>query len=307
MIQKNRPLMIVDRKSHQLFEEEVWGGWALRLLYGDSWMARTVGRSLLHLVVRWPYVSWLVGKWYDCAWTRRYIRSFCQRFSIDTDEFLLPIEEFRSFNDFFTRHLREDARPQVEGEQQLIVPADGRYTIIPQIDCSTILPIKGRKYSLSTLLGDHEKATLFCGGSAVLARLAPVDCHRFYFPITARVGEPRWIHGSLFSVNPIAIERRPWIFWKNRRTVTFLEASPAGTIAYIEVGATHCGSIVQTFGYNTIARKGREKGYFRLGGSTIILLFEPGRVRFADDLIELSSSGCEIYCQIGQELATAVV
>ena len=74
-------------------------------------------------------------------------------------------------------------------------------------------------------------------------------------------------------------------------------------MAYIEVGATNCGSITQEFVPNTWVKKGQEKGFFRLGGSAIILLFEPGRVRVSDDLLELSASGREVLCHIGQPLA----
>jgi phosphatidylserine decarboxylase len=113
------------------------------------------------------------------------------------------------------------------------------------------------------------------------------------------------MHGSLFSVNPIATKTRPWIWWKNRRVLTLVETKHAGLMAYMDVGATNCGSIVQTFVPNGWVRKGDEKGYFRLGGSAIILLFEPGYLTLSEDLLKLAESGCEVYCKIGQPLGTA--
>jgi phosphatidylserine decarboxylase len=219
------------------------------------------------------------------------------------DESQLEIEEFTSFNDFFTRRLRPEYRPQDLSPHTITAPADGRYTLLENLGSTRSIHVKGEALSLSQLLNSSHLAARFYGGSGVICRLCPADCHRFYFPVSGHATEATWINGSLFSVNPIATQTFPWIFWRNRRVVTLLETAGFGSIAYVEIGATNCGSISQTFVQNSWVRKGEEKGFFKLGGSAIILLFEPGQLRFADDLLELSKSGLEILCRIGQPLA----
>ena len=301
-----KPLIVIDRVTQLPIEEEVWGDWGLRLLYGESIASKTIGRFLLHTLFRWPALSWAVGKYYDTSYSRRLIEPFCARFHVDTSEQILPLDKFTSFNDFFTRRLRPECREQDLDPRIITVPADGRYSVIPILDPSQTIPVKTQYLCLDELLGCKSLAARFYGGTGIICRLCPSDYHRFYFPMSGKASDTNWIHGSLFSVNPIATSRFPWIFWTNRRAITLIETEQAATIAYIEVGATNCGSIVQNFIPNSWVRKGQEKGFFRLGGSAAILLFEPAQVKIADDLAELSASGCEVLCHIGQPLATIV-
>jgi phosphatidylserine decarboxylase len=275
----------------------------MRLLYGETIASRTIGRCLLHTLFRWPLLSWVVGKYYDTSYSRRLIVPFCKRFHIDTSEQILQLNQFLSFNDFFTRRLRPECRQQDPDPRVITIPADGRYSFIPVLDPSIAIPVKSQHLCLDQLLGCKSLSARYYGGTAVICRLCPADYHRFFFPCSGKPSETNWIHGPLFSVNPIATSRFPWIFWTNRRAVTLIETEHAATIAYIEVGATNCGSIVQDFIPNSSVKKGQEKGYFRLGGSAIILLFEPDQVKIADDLLDLSSSGHEVLCRIGQPLA----
>lgn len=300
------PLIVIDRLSQQPIEEEVWGDWGLQLLYGPTLTSRTVGRLLLHTLFRWPLLSWAVGKYYDTRHSRRLIAPFCRRFHIDLSEQLLPLDQFISFNDFFTRRLRPGCRPHDPTPSAITIPADGRYSIITALGAEQKIPVKNQSLDLDRLLGSKKQAARFYGGTAVIGRLCPADNHRFYFPASGKAGRTSWIHGSLFSVNPIATSQFPWIFWTNRRAVTYLETQQASTIAYIEVGATNCGTIVQDFIPDSWVKKGQEKGFFRLGGSAIILLFEPGQIAIADDLLALSSGGHEILCRIGQLLGHAL-
>ena len=214
--------------------------------------------------------------------------------------------EFRSFNEFFIRRLRSEHRPQDQNPNILTVPADGRYSLFPIIGTGEPFLVKGEQFSLANLLHSKALAAQFLGGVGVIARLCPCDCHRFYFPCAGISKDPVWIPGSLFSVNPIATRKRPWIWWSNRRILTLIHTEHVGTIAYLEVGATNCGSIIQNFVPNSLVTKGQEKGYFRIGGSALILLFEPDKVELVPDLQELASHSKEIYCQIGQPLVQVI-
>jgi phosphatidylserine decarboxylase len=300
------PLVVIDRVTRCPVEEKVWGNGWLSLLYGNSLAAKTVGRSLLHLIVRWPAFSWLVGKYYDSAYSRKDIVGFCQSFHIDTTEQTLPLDQYTSFNDFFTRRLKPEVRIQDPDPQVITIPADGRYQFFPTIGNTSSFPVKGLNLELEKLLHSAPLAARFYGGVGVLCRLCPMDCHRFFFPMEGRAGATSWIPGSLFSVNPIATKRFPWIMWSNRRAITLMELPGRSTMAYIEIGATNCGSIVQEFVPNTWVKKGQEKGFFRLGGSSILLLFEPGRIQLSDDLLDLYLSGREVLCRIGQPLGRLV-
>jgi len=303
MIEK-KPVTVIDRTTKTLFQEKVWGQWWLHFLYGDSLLSKLLGTHLLHGLFRWPLLSWAIGKYYDSTISRRHIAPFCRHFDINMTECALPTEAFHSFNDFFTRHLRPEVRPQDRSDETITIPADARYTVIRSVGAKEPFFIKEEPLCLEKLLGSNTLAARFLGGSAVIARLCPTDCHRFYFPLDGKPSTTVWLPGSLFSVSPIATTSKPWIWWTNRRAVTLIETEKAGTVAYIEVGATNCGSIIQNFVPNSWVRKGDEKGFFRIGGSAIILLFEPNRMQFSEDLLELSSQGDEVYCQIGQPLGT---
>ena len=299
----SQPLIVIDRIGKGPVEEKVWGGRWLSLLYGDSLFAKTAGKALLHLIVRWPWFSWLAGKYYNSSCSRKGIPAFCQRFHIDTSEQTVPLDQYRSFNDFFTRRLKTEIRRQDPDPQVITIPADGRYQFFPVLGSNSSFSVKGLCLGLEKLLHSAPLAARFYGGIGVLCRLCPADCHRFFFPTKGRTGATSWIHGSLFSVNPIATKRFPWIMWSNRRAITLVELPDSSTMAYIEIGATNCGSIIQEFVPNTWVRKGQEKGFFKLGGSAVFLLFEPERVRLSQDLLDLSATGHEVLCRIGQPLA----
>ncbi len=182
------------------------------------------------------------------------------------------------------------------------MPADGRYLVFPKISASSGFVVKGEKFRLDELLQDAALARRFEEGSMVLARLCPSDYHRFHFPCDGVPGEPRLINGYLFSVNPLAIKQNIHIFSQNKRVVTSMQTEQFGEILYIEIGATSVGSIHQTFSPHQRCKKGDEKGYFSFGGSSLILLFEPGRIVFDEDLVTRSAKHQEVRGLFGQSL-----
>ena len=121
------------------------------------------------------------------------------------------------------------------------------------------------------------------------------------------VKKPKLINGTLYSVNPLALKRKGIrIFFQNKRVITELESEVFGKVLYVEIGATNVGSINQTFSVNEKQKKGEEKGFFGLGGSTIVLLFEKDRICFDDDLLKNSSQKIETKALFGQSLGKAV-
>jgi len=186
-----------------------------------------------------------------------------------------------------------------------VFPADGRHLGFSDASKIEGVFVKGQRFDLERLLGQASLAARYARGTLVLSRLCPVDYHRFHFPVAGNPSPTTLLNGPLYSVNPIALRRNLSYLWENRRTLTTLETEKFGTVLLLEIGATNVGSIVQTYRPGRAVVKGEEKGYFRFGGSSTLLLFEPGRVRLADDLVAQSQNRCELYAHVGDRLGTA--
>ncbi len=296
------PIYYIDRMTGQKHEEKVFWGGALGLLYGTRKRSRLVGRPLKHLVARWPIVSKLCGYWQRRPRSSKNIGPFIETYGLDTSEFVQPIEHFQSFNEFFIRQLKPEARPISSGKKTAIIPADGRFYFFQDIERSTPFVVKGQEFNLSKFLNDEALAKQYAGGSMVLARLCPMDYHRFHFPVSGIPSKTHPISGPLYSVNPWALRDRLHIFWTNKRVYCQMQSDQFGDVLLAEVGATTVGTIHQTYQAFAPYCKGDEKGYFSFGGSTLILLFLPGAIRFDEDLLQASRQGLEILCRMGQSM-----
>ncbi len=236
--------------------------------------------------------------------SREKILPFIDQYQLDSGEFANDASEFQTFNEFFFRKLKPEARPVEQASDRVVFPADGRHLCIPDLSQTEGLFVKGEMFDLETLLGDTELSRRYANGSLLLSRLCPVDYHRFHFPAKGQAGPTRLINGPLYSVNPIALCQDIHILAKNKRTVSILETENVGRVLLLEIGATCVGGICQTYEAGTTVDKGSEKGYFRFGGSSTITLFEPGRVRFDNDLVENSAKQVELYARVGDGMAT---
>lgn len=287
-----------DREQKKVCEEKVFGGKLLKFLYGPS----IFGRFFRNLIAKNPFFSNLAGYWYRQSWTKKSIIPFIDEYEVDASEFLKPPSQFTSFNDFFTRQLKLGVRPIDPAPHVAIIPADARYWFYENVDRAAPFHVKGEILNLNKLFNSNELSQRYQQGSAVFARLCPSDYHRFHFPCKGVPSVPRLVNGYLFSVNPIAIGQNLKIFWMNKRMLTLIETENFGTIAYFEIGATAVGTIHETFQPYEKVFKGEEKGYFSFGGSSLILLFEKGKIQFCPDLIEATHRGMEIRCLFGQRM-----
>jgi phosphatidylserine decarboxylase len=287
-------IRFIDRNTGTLQVEKVFGGRALEILYGGG----LLGKLIRPLLVKLPWASALVGYWMKRPASRKKIAPFIQEYGLDVREFLPA--EYRSFNDFFIRKLKPECRPIVADPDTVVCPADGRYLVYPRFDRFLV---KGQEFSLGTLLQSSYLGRRYAEGAMAIARLCPIDYHRFHFPCDGRAEAPRRISGGYDSVNPLALKQRLAILSENKRMVTEIETARFGTILYVEVGATSVGSIRQTFSAAHPVHKGQEKGYFEFGGSCLVLLFEKGRIAFDADLLRASEQGIETLCRFGQSLA----
>ena len=277
-------------------------------VYGAAWMrwtyANPFGRLALEALVKRPVFSQWYGWRMNRPVSRRKVLPFIREFGLDPKEFAEAPESFRTFNEFFYRRLKPGARPVDADPRAVVFPADGRH--LGFADASQIqgVFVKGQRFDLEKLLGDAALAERYARGALVLSRLCPVDYHRFHFPVAGRPSATTLLNGPLYSVNPIALRRNLRYLWENRRTLTTIETESLGTVLYLEIGATNVGSIVQTYQPGKPVAKGEEKGYFEFGGSSTLLLFEPGRVQLSPDLQEQSRQQRELYARVGDRLGT---
>jgi len=293
----NQPIIVIDRKTGLPFQETILGEKWIRWAYQNAH-----SRLLKRLLFRSPCISKLMGKWYDSPFSKKKIDTTIKELAIDTTEFAQPANSYKSFNDFFTRHLKPDARPFSTDPLTLVSPADGRALVFPTLNENSYVPIKGHPFTIRKLIPDTYSR--FTNGALAIVRLCPADYHRYHFPCDGNIIDYRHINGTLHSVNPIALKSGPDVFGENKRSCTLINTQQAGTICFVEIGAFGVGSIINTRQTGHV-KKMEEKGFFKFGGSTIVLIFQPGRVQFCDDLLANSNTYNETLVKAGQPLATA--
>lgn len=303
---KMKEIVYLDRVSKKMLREKVYGQAYIQALYGDGFSSRILRKFILPCLAGRAFCSKVYGALQKTNFSRRKIRPFLEKFEVDSEEFLEPVSAFQSFNDFFIRKLKPEARPIAPGRDVAILPADARYLVYPNIQKSDGFLVKGQKFSLVDFLQDEGLAQKYALGSMVIARLCPTDYHRFHFPFNCHPSASKKIEGFLHSVNPAALKKKIEIFAENKRELTFLRTKHFGEVLFIEVGATFVGAIHQTFTPEEPYAKGDEKGYFSFGGSSLVLLFEPGAIQFDQDLVDASHERIEIKGLMGQTLGRAL-
>lgn len=297
----------IDRITGKQEIEKVYGAAALKFIYGNDLFSKIFGTTLLHSLVKTPLFSSLYGWYQKQSLSKNKIRPFIEAFKVDTSEFQDNLESYHSFNDFFVRKLKPDARPISTNENTAIIPADGRYLFHQNIEKADGFIVKGQKFDLGTLLENESLASRYAQGAMVMARLCPSDYHRYHFPCDCIPGPTRFINGWLYSVNPIALRQDIHIFTQNKRTICELQTDRFGPVLFLEIGATNVGSINETYTPNRPYLKGAEKGFFSFGASSLILLFEPGRIVFDADLLAATAEQMEIRCLMGQSMGKAMI
>lgn len=241
------------------------------------------------------FAGW-VASVQDVRFTPRLIRWFVGRYHVNMTEALDPdITSYPSFNAFFTRALRDGARPLADAD--FICPVDGAISQFGAIEQDQIFQAKGHRYSSTALVGgDRTLATQFDNGSFATLYLSPRDYHRIHMPCDGRLMRMVYVPGDLFSVNPTTARGVPGLFARNERVVCVFETA-FGPFVLVLVGATIVGSMatvwhgvvnpprtrkVREWHYNDqsiMLKKGEEMGRFLLG-STVVMLFPTGAMNF---------------------------
>ena len=288
-----------NRKRDRLETEDVYGGAMVNLLYGNL-----LGYRLTDTLLARKAFSRLYGALQSSSWSQRKIAPFQSRFGIDPSDW--REEPYRSFNDFFIRRFRPGKRAFPTNPSLLGAFAEARYFAYRNTAERVSVPVKGFNLDPLSILGDAALAQKFHGGPCLLARLCPVDYHRYHFPDDGRVAHFHVETGKLHSVNPAALRRNPRLFLENERQVTVLQTKQFGRLAYVEVGALCVGKIVQTHPIERPFHRGDEKGYFLFGGSTIVLFGEPGKWEPSEDLLQHTADGIETLVELGSPVAKAL-
>lgn len=218
---------------------------------------------------------------------KSFVHTFAKAYGISLDEYgRKEFDDFKSFNDFFTRELAEDARPIDSTENGIVSPADGIVSQIGHIEQKQLLQAKGRHYAVGHLLADSENKEddYFNGGSFATVYLAPSNYHRVHMPFAGKLIETRYVPGTLFSVNNVTAQNVPDLFARNERLVCIFETQ-YGRAAVVLVGAMIVAGIetvatgkiersdeIQTLEHNISLNKGDELGRFYLGSTAIVVM-----------------------------------
>lgn len=264
----------------------------LEVIYGHA-LTRMLLRPFLS-----PAVSDICGKFLSTRLSRRIIPSFVKKNHIDLS--IYEKQEFDSYNAFFTRKIKAEQRPINDQKNVLISPSDGKVTAYP-ITQKGRFWIKHTQYTAAQLLKDERLAERYMGGWIYVIRLTVDDYHRYCYVADGRKSRQRKIRGVLHTVNPVANDYYP-IYKMNSREYCLLKTKEFGTILLMEVGALMVGKINNHEEDSAQVKRGDEKGMFEFGGSTIVVMTEPGMTEPDKDIIQNTKVQAETLVKMGEPI-----
>ena len=259
------------------------------------------GRMLVKFLIC-PPVSRMAGIFLNSRLSKPLIPADVRRGHRDMSEY--EKQSFSSYNDYFCRKRVPQACAVDLEPSHLISPCDSLLSVYP-IEEDRHFNIKHTRYTVDTLLRSRKLAKRYAGGYACVFRLTVRDYHHYCYVDDGATTSIRRIDGVLHTVNPIANDITP-IDKENTREYSILRSQNFGNILMMEVGALLVGRIVNRSGASSVKR-GQEKGHFEFGGSTVILLLEPGKVRMDRDLLRNSRHGFETRVHMGEKIGVKSV
>lgn len=297
----NANILVQDRDTGIVLEEKISAHVKLgiRIIYNSKGKESKKFKSLLRTL------SIKQGKKFDNCTSVKYIDPFIKFHSLDMLEY--EETEYKTFNEFFYRKLKYGTRlPESDNPGILLSPADSRCTVFPTIQKSKDIWIKGRQFTLSKLTHNYHLRFFNDKSCSIgIFRLAPQDYHRFHCPCDGIIKRPKYISGEYYTVNPMAVRTELDVFGENVRIVIPIETKIFGTILYIPVGAMMVGSIILTCKEGDKINRGEELGYFKFGGSTVLLIISDKKVIFDKDLIKNSEERIETLVKVGTSIGHA--
>lgn len=248
-------------------------------------------------VVSAKALSHTTGQLADIAFPRpildRAMAAYIRAYDVDMSEVAEPLSAFSTFNEFFTRALRDGARPIDPGDTTVVNPADARVHEVGRVPTHGMLEqVKGKRYRLGALLGDEGEAGIFRDGVYANLYLSPRDYHRVHTPVDGEILSWRHVPGRLYPVNNLAMRAIDGLYATNERVVVHFQTKAFGRVALVFVGATNVGRITLSFtdapgrwsadGPTTVTprtpiavSRGDELGRFNLGSTVVLLVADP--------------------------------
>lgn len=259
-----------------------------------------LGELTLQLVAKRKLLSAIYGRLKNTKRSTKDIQPFVDTLGIDMTEAIKPVSAYTSFNDFFYRKLKPEARPIGKG---LVSPADAKLLAFENAKSIGDFFVKGERFTLNKFLQSEELAAKHKNDALLIFRLAPNDYHRFHFPFAGKTSETTTIKGRYFSVSPYALESNfTRVFCENKREYMTLSTENKGDILLAPVGATMVGTIVETYTPNTEIKKGDEMGYFAFGGSTVVMLVDTNHFTIDTDLLANTKNNIETAVVMGERI-----
>ena len=244
-------------------------------------------------------VSNIAGAFLSTKCSCVLIKPFIRSNEIDMSQY--EDVKYNSYNEFFSRKIRKEARPIDLTPTHFISPADSKLTVLPISEDRRFI-LKHTEYSISSLLQNKELAREYKGGYAFIFRLTVDDYHRYGYVDDGIKEANVHIPGKFHTVNPIANDYFP-IYKENTREYSILHSKHFGDIVMMEVGALLVGKIVNLHERAEVKR-GQEKGYFQFGGSTVVLLTKADKVKVDEDILENSKDGIETMVKFGEKIGS---
>ena len=266
-----------------------------------EFLYKTVPGRILLKPLTSPRLSRICGHFLDSELSSFLIHPFVEKNAIRLSDY--EITDIKSFNDFFSRKIKDGKRPIDRTAERLIAPCDGLLSVW-KVKEDTVFPVKQSRYTVSSLLRNKKLAQRYNGGYCLVYRLCVNHYHRYCYVDSGQKSKNIFIPGHLHTVRPVALREVP-VFTENSREYTAIQTEEFGTVIQMEVGAMLVGRIVNHEGKGTAVR-GDEKGYFQYGGSTIIVLIGPEQVHIREDILKNSALAKEVPVKMGEVVGHAL-
>ena len=234
----------------------------------------------------------------DSRASKMLIGPFARNNGILMDDYIL--DGIKSFNDFFCRRIKPELRPLDMKENHLMAPCDGLLKVYPITD-DLVFPVKQSMFTISDLVVDKDLAKSFNGGYCLVYRLCVNHYHRYVYFETGKKHKDVVLPGLYHTVQPVALEAGP-VFTQNARQYTVIDTARFGSCVQMEVGALLVGRIVNDNPEICDVIRGKEKGHFEYGGSTIIVLVPKNKVKISEHIFTNTQNDIETPVKMGEQV-----
>lgn len=283
-------MKIYNRKTKEYEEEISYKTYLLKFIYNTY-----LGRIILKVAIN-PVISKIYGFYNDTFLSKYKIKKFIKDNKINMDDY--EKKEYKNFNEFFIRKIKKERRKIDKDKNSFISPADSKLSVY-KITKDLKLTIKNSTYALNELVNNEISLDEYKNGLCLVFRLSVDNYHRYCFVDDGSVKKNNSIKGKLHTVTSISKDYK--IYKVNHREYTLLNTKNFDNVLYIEVGALMVGKIINKDIKNF--KKGEEKGFFKLGGSTIVLLVKENTIKLDEDILKNSNKDIETIVQYGEKIA----